>query len=292
MPTLGEELKRRREERNIDLSDISESTRIGTRFLKAIESDNYSILPGGIFTRSFIRAYAKQVGMNEDEAVTLYNQQVAPPGVEPSQQAQAVDDMRTRRSEPIVFHGASTRANWPTLIIAAGIVIFIGIIVMALVKKLEQGSGTQTAGNPPAAQPSPSAQAQERPAQEPPAPQPSQAQAQAEAEPTPSAPPAEQQPPVSAGEPLTVRLEAADGDSSIRYWVDDAKQSTTILLKQGETHDIPPAQNQVRLAIGNRLPLKLSINNRAAAFPAEISKFKAQVTISRDNLQAFFQPAR
>jgi hypothetical protein len=48
----------------------------------------------------------------------------------------------------------------------------------------------------------------------------------------------------------------------------------------------------VRLAIGNRLPLKLSINSRAAAFPPEVSKFKAQVTISRDNLQAFFQPAQ
>src|ERR1043165_4034880 len=77
MPTLGEELKRRREERNVTLTDISEATRIGTRFLKAIETDNYSVLPGGIFTRSFIRAYAKKVGMDEDEAIGLYQQQVA-----------------------------------------------------------------------------------------------------------------------------------------------------------------------------------------------------------------------
>src|SRR5919205_4472748 len=77
MPTLGEELKRRREERQIALTDISEATRIGTRFLKAIETDNYGVLPGGIFTRSFIRAYAKQVGMDEDEAIALYQQQTA-----------------------------------------------------------------------------------------------------------------------------------------------------------------------------------------------------------------------
>ncbi|HKG23507.1 MAG TPA: helix-turn-helix domain-containing protein [Blastocatellia bacterium] len=284
MPTLGEELKRRREERGITLADISESTRIGTRFLKAIESDNYSILPGGIFTRSFIRAYAKQVGLNEEEAVSLYNQQIAPPGVEQGQQSQAIDEARPRRADPVVFHGAPTRANWPTLIIAGGIVIFIGIIVMALVKKLEQGSGTQTAVAPPAVQSTPSPQAQE-----PPAPEPSRAPA--EAGQPPSAPPAEP-PPVTTGEPISVRLEAAEGDSSIRYWIDDAKQSTTLLLRQGETHNIPPAQNQVRLAIGNRLPLRLSINNRAAVFPPETSKFKAQVTITRENLQAFFQPAR
>jgi len=279
MPTLGEELKRRREERGITLTDISESTRIGTRFLKAIESDNYSILPGGIFTRSFIRAYAKQVGMNEEEAVSLYNQQIAPAGGEPGQQSQASDEPRARRAEPVVFHRAPTRTNWSTLIIAGGILLFIGIIVTALVNRLSQGSETQTAATPPAVQATPSPQAQEPPAT--PA-----------AEAPPPATPAAEAPSVTTGEPITVRLEATDADSSIRYWVDDAKQSITILLKQGERHDIPPAQNQVRLAIGNRLPLKLSINNREAAFPPETAKFRAQVTISRENLQAFFQPAR
>src|SRR5438034_7949360 len=75
MPTLGEELRHKREQRGITLAEIAEATRIGTRFLKAIETDNYGLLPGGIFTRSFIRAYAKQVGMNEDEAVALYQSQ-------------------------------------------------------------------------------------------------------------------------------------------------------------------------------------------------------------------------
>src|SRR4030095_2913803 len=82
MPTLGEELRHKREQRGITLAEIAEATRIGTRFLKAIETDNFSILPGGIFTRSFIRAYAKHVGMNEDEAIGLYLQQVSSPSVE------------------------------------------------------------------------------------------------------------------------------------------------------------------------------------------------------------------
>ena len=73
MPTLGEEIKRRREERNVSLNEVSESTRISVRFLKAIEVDNFAVLPGGIFTCSFIRAYAKEVGLPEEEAMTLYN---------------------------------------------------------------------------------------------------------------------------------------------------------------------------------------------------------------------------
>src|SRR3989442_5672318 len=87
MPTLGEELRRKREQREISLAEIAEATRIGTRFLKAIETDNFSILPGGIFTRSFIRAYAKHVGMNEDEAIGLYLQQVSGPTVEQQEPA-------------------------------------------------------------------------------------------------------------------------------------------------------------------------------------------------------------
>src|SRR3712207_5122052 len=69
---LGEELKRLREQKGLSLSEISESTNIGTRFLKAIEGENYDTLPGGLFTRSFIRAYAKAVGMDPDEAVARY----------------------------------------------------------------------------------------------------------------------------------------------------------------------------------------------------------------------------
>jgi len=78
IPTLGEELKRKREERGKTLSGISETTRIGTRFLKAIEENRFSVLPGGIFTRSFIRAYAREVGMDEAEAIARLVQESAP----------------------------------------------------------------------------------------------------------------------------------------------------------------------------------------------------------------------
>jgi hypothetical protein len=70
--------------------------------------------------------------------------------------------------------------------------------------------------------------------------------------------------------------------------VDAADKGTSITLRSGESHELPPAQNQIRLVIGNRTVLKLFINNREAAFPPDTRKFAAQVVISRDNLQAFF----
>ncbi len=62
-----------RETRGIALREISEQTRISMRYLEAIESDDYRRLPGGIFNRSFIRAYAKHIGYDEQEALEEYS---------------------------------------------------------------------------------------------------------------------------------------------------------------------------------------------------------------------------
>jgi cytoskeletal protein RodZ len=77
MVTLGEELKREREYREISLREISEATKINIRMLEAIENDNYSILPGGIFNRNFIRAYAEFIGLDPEIAVRKYLVQAA-----------------------------------------------------------------------------------------------------------------------------------------------------------------------------------------------------------------------
>ena len=83
MPSLGEELRKAREERGITLRTISDATHIGMRFLQAIESDTYNQLPGGIFNRSFVRLFARQVGLDEEQVVARYDQQAAENVAEP-----------------------------------------------------------------------------------------------------------------------------------------------------------------------------------------------------------------
>jgi cytoskeleton protein RodZ len=72
LPSFGENLKREREKRNITLEQISQSTKIGTRMLQALEEDRFTQLPGGIFNKGFVRAYARCVGLDEDQTVTDY----------------------------------------------------------------------------------------------------------------------------------------------------------------------------------------------------------------------------
>ena len=73
MSGFGERLRREREMRGVSLEEISDSTKIGTRSLKAIEDNEFDKLPGGIFNKGFVRAYSKFLGLDEDETVADFD---------------------------------------------------------------------------------------------------------------------------------------------------------------------------------------------------------------------------
>ena len=79
MVSLGEELKRARELREISLREISDATKISVRILEAIENNNYKLLPGGVFNRNFLRAYAGFIGLDPEIIVRKYQQHVGAP---------------------------------------------------------------------------------------------------------------------------------------------------------------------------------------------------------------------
>jgi cytoskeleton protein RodZ len=86
LPSFGHKLKTEREKRGITLDQISSSTKIGTRMLQALEEDNFDQLPGGIFNKGFVRAYARHVGLDEDQTVADYLQasgEAPPPQPDP-----------------------------------------------------------------------------------------------------------------------------------------------------------------------------------------------------------------
>ncbi len=78
MTLVGDTLRRERLKRNLDLEEISRELKISTRFLQAIENDQYDKLPGGVFAKSFVRQYARLLGLDE-EAIAGEVQQVLAP---------------------------------------------------------------------------------------------------------------------------------------------------------------------------------------------------------------------
>jgi cytoskeleton protein RodZ len=69
---LGERLRRARETRGISLRQVSNVTRISVRALEAVERNDRSRLPGGIFTRAFVRAYATEVGLDPEATLRAF----------------------------------------------------------------------------------------------------------------------------------------------------------------------------------------------------------------------------
>jgi len=69
MGSFGERMQREREMRGITLEEMSESTKISSRSLRALEEEKFDKLPGGIFNKGFVRAYARHLGIDEDQAV-------------------------------------------------------------------------------------------------------------------------------------------------------------------------------------------------------------------------------
>ena len=121
--SIGEKLRLARETRGIALRDISDQTRISMRYLEAIESDDYRRLPGGIFNRSFIRAYAKFIGYDEDQAVDEYARTLRERG-EP-------DEESSTKPYKSMVYTENNRSPVMTLVLALVILTVLSLCVWA-----------------------------------------------------------------------------------------------------------------------------------------------------------------
>ncbi|MGC2744131.1 MAG: helix-turn-helix domain-containing protein, partial [Candidatus Angelobacter sp.] len=109
MGVFGDRIRREREMRGITLDEITESTKISRRHLEALEGEHFDQLPGGVFNKGFVRAYARFLGIDEDQAVADYatasNEQPEPENKFPLQIHEEPNrELNPRRSKvPLVF---------------------------------------------------------------------------------------------------------------------------------------------------------------------------------------------
>jgi cytoskeletal protein RodZ len=62
-------MRQAREQRGVSLRQIAEATKIGVSALEALERNDISRLPGGIFSRGFVRSYAAEIGVDPEQTV-------------------------------------------------------------------------------------------------------------------------------------------------------------------------------------------------------------------------------
>jgi len=121
MGAFGERLQREREMHGITLEEMSESTKISSRCLRALETEDFAKLPGGIFNKGFVRAYARHVGIDEDQAVADF---VAASGGEKDQ---PLPDPPVPRAV-VLGQRADDHANWRAF---ALLILLLGTAVVA-----------------------------------------------------------------------------------------------------------------------------------------------------------------
>src|SRR3954471_20028250 len=75
---FGSRLRAARERRGITVRQVASATKISASAIEALERNDLSGLPGGIFSRAFVRAYAIEVGLDPDLAIEQFQEQFPP----------------------------------------------------------------------------------------------------------------------------------------------------------------------------------------------------------------------
>ncbi len=66
---FGSRMRHVREQRGVSLRQIAQTTKLSVSALEALERNDISRLPGGLFSRAFVRSYAAEIGANPEETV-------------------------------------------------------------------------------------------------------------------------------------------------------------------------------------------------------------------------------
>lgn len=258
--SLGEQLRQARQRRGTSLREISDHTRISMQYLEAIETDDYKRLPGGIFNRSFIKAYARHIGFNEQEALDLYTRTAR-------EQGESFDEVATSPVRSRIYtDGDSSRSPLLTAFLSA---LIVGILVLGVYAGLHFYRRTENNPGNPTPLPSPATAANGTLAPQ------GQQQGGASAN-------------VATG--FQIQVKAKGEDVWMKTRVDEERQ-TDSTLKADQTREFAP---QSRLSIWYSKSkvgaLEVSINGQTAQAPPAAAAAKGPLVewvISKDDYKQF-----
>jgi cytoskeleton protein RodZ len=269
MANFGASFKKARESKGISLDQIALETRISTRFLSAIENEEFQLLPGGIFNRGFVRTFAEKIGLDPEQAVADYERlaEVRQPIEVPP--------------VPTVPQEKPARHLYPLAIAGLILVIVIFYLVTKESSNTAQTAGGPTAVPPPAVVPSPP-------------PSPPSATLPSPLPVAPPSPPPATPPDTTAAAPepeLAPQTEPLRIDLDVKEttWIKVAADGVTVnpgeILEPGMTRHYS-AKKSILLVIGNAAGLDLKINDMPGKSLGKGGQVR-ELTITPDNIKNF-----
>lgn len=143
MSDFGGKLRQARERRGISLRQIAIRTKISVVALEALERNDISRLPGGVFSRSFVRSYAIEVGLEPDETVRQFLERYRD---EPPPDRLPVVEIPP---EEIAFEASKQRAARVFLAAIALLLVIAAVIVYVLLRNRPDDGRDPQAARPP-----------------------------------------------------------------------------------------------------------------------------------------------
>jgi len=133
MTSIGETLRRERLRRNLELDRISTDLKISAKLLEAMEADRFDKLPGGVFTRSFVRQYANYLGLDEQEIAASLQRMLEPEPV-PADVSESNPPASTNIALPRVKNWLPENSNfgWSSSLRALGLVVVVVLVCSAV----------------------------------------------------------------------------------------------------------------------------------------------------------------
>ena len=261
MSNFGATFRKAREAAGLPLEKIAAETRISTRFLTAIENEAFHQLPGGIFNRGFIRAYAEYLGLDSDQVVADYDR-MSSAVQEPADVIRDTDRVPARSSD------------WTLYLVAAGILVAL-MVAYYFVTRNSTPPPLETAAVAPAtAPPTPQpedvsvpavAETPTEAAKTPPAVSVPATSVQPAQTTTPSARPVQPAtPPAPASPPSTNSGLAVDVNVTDSTWMKVTTDGTIALSEvlQPGTNRRFSAERSIDVVIGNAAGATMQINGR------------------------------
>jgi cytoskeleton protein RodZ len=147
VPEIGATLREARMRAHIDVSEIEAQTKIRAKYLRALENEEWGLLPGPTFVKSFLRTYAQALGLDAKSLVEEYRLNHEGPGESPLEPIVSTPHRpgRPRSSGPArpgrartAGRAGSEQSSSRGFLIAVGV---IGVVIVALVVLLIAGGG-------------------------------------------------------------------------------------------------------------------------------------------------------
>ena len=280
MIPVGDTLRRTRLKRNLQLEEISNELKISTRILQAIENDQYDKLPGGVFAKSFVRQYARLLGLDEEEIAGRMQQAMGPgediqqvperpkPGSVAPIQVPKVDEWETVGDKRFRWSG------W----LSAAVLVAVMVVCSAVYTWMQRPKAPVTAQASPSAHSAVPSVTAPTPSPVEPAAAPPQAAEQKPAEQMPAEQkpaeqrPEEQQPAEPAAVPAAARVAPPNPDATVRVeitadeavWVRaraDGKYAFSATM-EGHTTRTVEGVKEVNLLLGNAGGVTISLNGK------------------------------